>query len=128
MKTLILEQAAAALSASSRTAILLLTLGMDFGEMDGLMVRDLADLRPIITNDTFQSLCDHQSVMMVAETISDFDDVTWAADALERIIPSSKAPVTALYFADGTLTRIISSVNYSVPSGIPVADGARQAA
>lgn len=125
MKYLVIEQAAALLSSVTASPVMLLQLGMDFGEMDGLQVRDLADLRPIITQEAFDDLCNHQSVMLHAETSEDVKQITWAADALGRIIPHGKAPVTALLFIDGTLVSIMSAENYSVPSSIKVAADAR---
>lgn len=132
MRQLTIEHAAAIVSDMDPNAeghVLLLMLGMDYGEMTGLQVRDLADLRPIITSDAFDALCARQNVMLSGlEGTPDFDQIRWMSDALSRIAPRCSAPVMILHFVDGTLERISSSVEYSAPSGLKVARDARKAA
>lgn len=123
MKIMILENAIAALSQATGSHVLLVTLGAEFEDLDGMQVRDLADLRPIITQEAFDDLCNRGQVVLGAT--DDADQLAWMVDALKGIVPNCTAPVTALLFVAGEMTRIASNLNYSPPSGVPVAKGAR---
>lgn len=123
MQIMVLETAIAALSASTGAHVLLVTLGADFENLDGMQVRDLADLRPIITQEAFDDLCNRGQVVLSAT--DDAEQLLWAANTLKGVVASCSAPLTALMFVAGEMTMIAANANYSAPSGIKVAKGAR---
>lgn len=128
MKYVGIEHVAAMLSAASAQPVMLIRLDMAFDQLDSKQVRDLADMRTIISDTAFASLCNDQMVFIQPENDRDRENYEWMTSVLAVIVGKCSAPVTVLNFISGNLTDIYSSINYSVPSGINVLTGARKAA
>lgn len=126
MKIIINEHMAANMSKATGMPVMLIKLEIAFEEMDSKKIRDLADLKPIITDEAFDALIANQMVALAPENDQDVGNYDWMMSILPVAVPRVSAPVAILNFIEGELADIISSYNYSVPSGIKVRDGARK--
>lgn len=126
MKIIINEHMAANMSKATGMPVMLIKLEIPFEEMDSKKIRDLADLKPIITDEAFDALIANQMVALAPENEQDVGNYDWMMSILPVAIPRVSAPVAILNFIESELADIISSYNYSVPSGITVRGGARK--